>query len=103
MFFLLFYSDVIIANTNELYTEQVTVHERKNEVQHYKDLVKKDQDSLYDSAADGVALNPVYDRFSFFERKPIHEILHNYIIDYDSFIFSWLWLSVLWSLNLKCT
>ncbi|XP_020625317.1 uncharacterized protein LOC110062708 [Orbicella faveolata] len=53
--------DVIIANTNELYTEPVIGHARKNEAQHYKDLVKKDQDSLYDTAADGVALNPVYD------------------------------------------
>lgn len=63
MFYL--YSDVIIANTNELYTEPVTGHARKNEAQPYKDLVKKDQDLLHDTAADGVALNSVYDRFNF--------------------------------------
>ena len=85
----MFYSDVIIANTNELYTEPVTGHERKNEVQHYKDLVKKDQDSLYDTAADVVALNPVYDRFNFFEIKSVQEIIHtcSNIINYDCFVF----------------
>ena len=63
--FFLFHSDVIIANTNEMYTEPVTGQGRKNEVQQCKDLVKKDQESLYDSATNGVAWNPVYDRFNF--------------------------------------
>ena len=63
--YFLFHSNVIIANTNELYAEPVTGHGRKNEGQHYKDLVKKDQDILHDTAADGVALNPAYDRFDF--------------------------------------
>ena len=53
--FFLFHSDVIIANTNEMYTEPVTGQGRKNEVQHCKDLVKKDQESHYDSATNGVA------------------------------------------------
>ena len=65
--YFLFHSDVIIANTNELYAEPVSGHNRKNEMQGYKDLVKKDQDTLYDTAADGVALNPAYDRFNFFK------------------------------------
>jgi len=69
IFLFYLYSDVIIANTNELYTEPVIGHARKNEAQHYKDLVKKDQDSLYDTAADGVALNPVYDRFNFLKQN----------------------------------
>lgn len=51
-------SDVIIANTNELYTEPVTGHGRKNEDEHYKDLIKKD--------SDGAVLSSVYDRFNFF-------------------------------------
>jgi len=63
--YFLFHSDVIIANTNELYAEPVTGHDRKNKVQDYKDLVKKDQDALYDTTAVGVALNPAYDRFNF--------------------------------------
>ena len=48
-----------------MYTEPVTEHGREDEVQHCKDLVKKDQESLYDSATNGVAWNPVYDRFNF--------------------------------------
>lgn len=53
--------DVIIANTNEMYAEPVTGHGRKNEVQDCKDQVKKDQESLYYTATNGVAWNPVYD------------------------------------------
>lgn len=62
---LLFHSDVIIANTNEMYAEPVTGHGRKNELQHCKDQVKKDQESLYYTATNGVAWNPVYDRLNF--------------------------------------
>lgn len=65
----LVHSDVIFANTNELYTEPVTGHARKNDVQHYKDLVKKDQDSLYDTVVDGVESNPAYDRSNFLRRN----------------------------------
>ena len=61
----LVHSDVIFANTNQLYTEPVTGHARKNDVQHYKDLVKKDQDSLYDTVVDGVESNPAYDRSNY--------------------------------------
>ena len=61
-------SDVLFANTNEVYTEPVTGHARKNGVQHYKDLVKRDQDLLYDTAADGAVLNPAYDRFNFLKQ-----------------------------------
>lgn len=44
-----------------MYAEPVTGHGRKNELQHCKDQVKKDQESLYYTATNGVAWNPVYD------------------------------------------
>ncbi|XP_078352594.1 uncharacterized protein LOC144637401 isoform X1 [Oculina patagonica] len=62
-------SDLVIANTNgkclseetELYTEPVTKHERKNGEEHYLDLNKENQESLYETADVDAVLNPVYE------------------------------------------
>ena len=68
----MFHSDVIIANTNEMYAEPVTGHGSKNDVQHCKDQDQKDQESLYYAATNGVAWNPVYDRFDFLKTFSKH-------------------------------
>lgn len=64
---------MVIANTNgkclseeiESYTEPVTKHGRKNGKEHYMDLNKENQDSLYETADADAVLNPVYERFDF--------------------------------------
>lgn len=75
-FICLFYSALVIANTNgscfsqdELYTEPVTIHVKRNLQAHYMGLVKGNQDPLYETAAADSSSNPVYERFDFHKQK----------------------------------
>ena len=89
---------MVIANTNgscfsqdELYTEPVTEHQKRNVRPHYMGLAKGSQNSLYSTAAADSSLNTVYERFDsvLMNKNFLIVRLVCCIINYDTITLAW--------------